>query len=101
MPTASSRSVISLAVLLFGASELSAEEPLPANAVARIGTTRLRHGSHIDSVTFSPDGKKVISSDGWSVGVWDAGTGRELAFRMLREQYRCWPRVSPDGTLIA
>jgi WD40 repeat protein len=76
-------------------------EPLPPSAVARIGTTRLRHGSQVASVAFSPDGKKVVSSDGFSVGVWDSRSGRELAFRMLREQYRCWPRLSPDGSLIA
>jgi WD40 repeat protein len=79
----------------------AAGESLPANAVARVGTTRLRHGQQIDSVAFSPDGKKVNSSDGYSVGVWDARTGRELAFRMLRGQHQCWPRLSPDGTLIA
>jgi WD40 repeat protein len=102
--------LVVLPVLLLGVLEPYAapnptpaapSEPLPPNAVARIGTTLLRHGSQVASVAFSPYGTKVISTDGFSVGVWDVRTGRELAFRMLREQYGCWPRLSPDGSLIA
>ena len=31
-------------------------DPLPAGALARFGTQRLRHGDRIDSVTFNADG---------------------------------------------
>jgi WD40 repeat protein len=76
-------------------------DPLPPGAVARIGTVRLRHGNTVSSVAFSPDGKRLVSTDWQTVAVWDVRTGRTLGFRFLPPQYRCWPVVSPDGTLIA
>jgi WD40 repeat protein len=77
-------------------------DPLPPGAVARIGTTRLRHGATVSSLAYSPDGKRLTSTDGYSVGVWDPRTGRCLSFRMLLPQPTFWsPIVSPDGTLIA
>jgi WD40 repeat protein len=77
-------------------------DPLPPGAVARIGTVRLRHGASVSSVAFSPDGKRLVSTDKWSVAVWDARTGRSLAFRFLPWQYGIWwPVVSPDASLIA
>ena len=80
----------------------SHSDPLPPGAMARIGTTRLRHGDKVCSLANSPDGKRITSTDGYSVGVWDPRTGRCLAFRMLPPQYTIWwPVVSPDGTLIA
>jgi WD40 repeat protein len=86
-----------------GAPTDSLDEPLPPGAVARIGTTRLRHVDTVSSLAYSPDGKRLISTDGWSVGVWDPRTGRCLAFRRLPPQpIITWsPVVSPDGTLIA
>src|SRR5262245_505236 len=54
-------------------------DPLPPGAIARIGTTRLRHGNGIWSVAFSPDGRTIasgaVSGDG-SVCLWDAATGK-------------------------
>src|SRR5262245_808600 len=47
-------------------------DPLPPDAVARIGTTRLRHAASVSSVAFSLDGKRIASSTIWfDVGVWD------------------------------
>jgi WD40 repeat protein len=56
-------------------------DPLPATAVARLGTIRLRHGDTIYAVALSPDGKIVASGSGTfesSVRLWDVQTGREL-----------------------
>src|SRR5262249_54012911 len=36
------------------------DEPLPAEALVRLGTTRLRHGDNIESLQFTPDGKVLV-----------------------------------------
>jgi RNA polymerase sigma factor (sigma-70 family) len=54
-------------------------DPLPAGAVARLGTTRLRHGSSVYFVAFLAEGKQVLSAgeDG-VVRLWDVATGEEV-----------------------
>jgi WD40 repeat protein len=57
-------------------------DPLPAGAVARIGTTRLvlgRGGSHICPLVYTPDGKQLASCEsGKLVRFWDTANGKEL-----------------------
>ncbi|MBI1916678.1 MAG: sigma-70 family RNA polymerase sigma factor [Planctomycetes bacterium] len=54
-------------------------DPLPPDALARLGTVRWRHGGTVWALAFSPDGKHVASgsADG-TARVWDATTGKEL-----------------------
>src|SRR5947209_20597148 len=60
------------------AAEGSAEA-LPPGAVARLGTTRLRHGGDVLSVSLSPDDKVLASAGGDGVvRLWDTKTGKEL-----------------------
>lgn len=55
-------------------------DPLPADAIARLGTVRFRHLGGVSSIAYSGDGKRLVSGgDDRKVRVWDAGTGRELA----------------------
>ncbi len=76
-------------------------DPLPRDALARLGTTRFRQGGHIDHLVFTPDGKVLISSSAWDrIRLWDAATGKEA---------RRWPdatparaiALSPNGKLLA
>jgi hypothetical protein len=51
-------------------------DPLPPHAIARLGTLRLRHSDTVAQVTFSPDGKQLVSCDRHTVSCWDAATGK-------------------------
>src|SRR5215831_12233927 len=54
-------------------------DPLPARAIARLGTVRWRHGDGASFVAFLPGGKEVLSvgRDDF-VRFWDADTGKEV-----------------------
>jgi RNA polymerase sigma factor (sigma-70 family) len=53
-------------------------DPLPAGAVARLGSLRLYHDGSVRRVVLSPDGKWVVASDQTGNRIWDARTGKEL-----------------------
>src|SRR5262249_25392657 len=55
-----------------------ASEPLPTHVLARLGTGRFRHGTRCMQVSFSPDGKMLISlGNDRRLRLWDAKTGLE------------------------
>ena len=72
-------------------------DPLPKGAIARLGSTRFRHGAGFVRVFFAPDGKTLVTARG-EVRTWDAATGRLL--RSFDAGGEVVP--SPDGgTLFA
>jgi RNA polymerase sigma factor (sigma-70 family) len=53
-------------------------DPLPPDALTRLGTLRLRHGNSLWAVGFVGDGRALLSADWHGVHVWDTATGRPL-----------------------
>jgi WD40 repeat protein len=53
-------------------------DPLPAGAVARIGSLRLRHSDPVTALAVSPDGKWIASHCQWEeyVAVWESASGK-------------------------
>jgi RNA polymerase sigma factor (sigma-70 family) len=53
-------------------------DPLPIDAVSRLGTSRLRHGWDIRSVLVTPNGKNIVSKGTDGVRVWELDTGKQV-----------------------
>ena len=104
------RRVPSLFAVLLVASSATAEprvdrhgDPLPKDALLRIGTVRLRHAASLMSVVFTPDGKTIISASVHdSVRLWDAATGAPKGvLPQLMNGGVIALAVSPDGKTLA
>jgi WD40 repeat protein len=80
-------------------------DPLPAGAIARLGTLRLRNVDDFylrdqPSLAWTPDGRFLVSGGGGRAVVWDAETGKEI--RRLGSDHAYGPAsVSADGKRIA
>jgi WD40 repeat protein len=54
-------------------------DPLPAGALARLGTTRWRHGANITFIAYGADGKTLFTAgQDNTVRLWDLATGKEI-----------------------
>jgi RNA polymerase sigma factor (sigma-70 family) len=84
------------------------DDPLPDEAITRLGTTRFRSGPSVLRTQFTADGKQlIVGSSGAGVsrgglGVWDVATGRKIRdFAMKPESLALQAVLSPDGKVLA
>jgi hypothetical protein len=72
--------------------------PLPAGAIARLGTTRLsQFDSVVETLCFTPDDKYVISAGEGPIRVWDVKSGKQV--RTIGTGRTA--ALSQDGKLLA
>jgi WD40 repeat protein len=77
-------------------------DPLPAEAVARLGTVRFRNGGFLSSLAYTPDGRFLVSGGVGGARVWEAATGKEVRRLGGEPPHYCRPAsLSPDGKLVA
>jgi RNA polymerase sigma factor (sigma-70 family) len=86
-------------------------DPLPAGAIVRLGTARLRHGHNVKAVVYSPDGKLIATAaHDHTIRLWDAATGKEVRVlgdpdaRLNAYAQTRWLHClafSPDGKMLA
>jgi RNA polymerase sigma factor (sigma-70 family) len=77
-------------------------DPLPAGALRRFGSTRLRHGQAIGALAFSKDGKSLLSgSVDQTVSLWELPSGKEIRRFTGHEDYVTCVALSPDGKVVA
>jgi WD40 repeat protein len=80
-------------------------DPLPQGALARLGTTRLRHKGSVLALAFSAD-SSVLATTGMddTVCVWQVSSGKKLLERKVQD-YKLNSldsiAISPDGKLLA
>jgi RNA polymerase sigma factor (sigma-70 family) len=76
-------------------------DPLPPGALARLGTVRLRHKEAGRCVTFSRDGRQLVTAaDDDSVRIWDLADAREHLV-LHTEGGVSALALSPDGKVLA
>jgi WD40 repeat protein len=69
------------------------DERLPNGAIARMGSTQLRHGDAIYFAAYTPDGRALLTAGKErTVRLWDLATGNEI--RRFE-----WGDVLPEGKL--
>ncbi len=73
-----------------------AGDPLPADAICRLGSTRFRHGFPIRSLRVTPDGKHIISESSDGIRRWDLHTGKQVQAHAWETDGFRWPNWAPD-----
>jgi RNA polymerase sigma factor (sigma-70 family) len=76
-------------------------DPLPADALLRLGTLRFRSGGVVQTLAFAKDGKSLLCS-GWNRAIlrWDPQTGAELEPWTGAEKGFLDAAVSADGKTL-
>jgi RNA polymerase sigma factor (sigma-70 family) len=76
-------------------------DPLPPGAVARMGSSRFRHLTHMATlgVVVSPDSKTLLTTSEYGVRAWSMTTGK-LLYR-IADDFDFHPVFSPNGKSLA
>jgi WD40 repeat protein len=76
-------------------------DPLPPDAIVRLGTTRLRHGASVFGMAYSRDGSLLVTAGGHEgIRFWETATGK-LRRTITPTGYSVYNLVlSPDGTTL-
>jgi len=74
-------------------------DPLPAGAVARLGSNRFRVPGPVKSLAFGPGDRSLVAHGGDEVLVWDARTGKEL--RRFAVPDGCASALAPGAKTLA
>ncbi len=74
-------------------------DPLPPEAMARLGTVRFRHGGSVQSIAFSSDGRTLVTGAEDGFRAWDTGTGKLRSWfgRLSQPLLSSCLDVSEDG----
>jgi WD40 repeat protein len=76
-------------------------DPLPDDAVVRLGTIRFNHGDGLSALLYAPDGKSIVSVGNGVTRVWNAETGAEVRqFSITLATWQDRVALSPDGTAL-
>jgi len=78
-----------------------AGDPLPEEAISRLGTIRFRHGGLIFSLAFTPDGKTLVSEGVDGLRIWETATGKQIRRVGDGSVGSAALDISPDGKLAA
>jgi RNA polymerase sigma factor (sigma-70 family) len=77
-------------------------DPLPPEALARLGTIRFRPGGFLNTLAFTSDGGHIITyAQGSGITIWDARSGKELhRHSPAANAYLSAGLLTPDGQSI-
>ena len=79
-------------------------DPLPAGAIARLGSLSARFGNSLGPMVFSPDNKTLAlayrDAEEWSIAVWDVATGKTIRQLAQGKNWITHFCFTPDGRFL-
>src|SRR5262245_15200889 len=95
------RMTVALGLFLAMSSFAAADEPLPPEALHRLGSSRFQMGTTVVSADYTADGKAVFTGTQSGLVVkTDVATGKELGRLQLQRYNGRWMIFSADGQIV-